>query len=144
MVVCRIVPSFGIEICHSERISNNSASNPSSTLSYLVDQQDARSLVTKRSQERPLHEEIQRVQCAPDRIPILLKMVRLSLEKELLKGAIEFADGFLLIDALVALKAFDNCFPSRRDRLGKSRLAAPRWSFDDDRLLHARSEVHNL
>ena len=71
-------------------------------------------------------------------------MVSLSLEKKLLKGAIEFADGFLLIDALVALKAFDNCIPSRRDRLGKSRLAATWWSLYDDRLLHARSEVYNL
>ena len=91
-----------------------------------------------------MHEEIQRVQCAPDRVPILLKVVGLSLKKKLLKGAIELADSFLLIDALVALQALDDRISSRRDRLGKSRLAAARWSLYDDRLLHARSEVYNL
>src|SRR5690242_16965196 len=34
-------------------------------------------------------------QCAPDRVPILLKVVGLSLQKKLLKGTIELAHSFL-------------------------------------------------
>lgn len=71
-------------------------------------------------------------------------MVRLCVQKQLLKSAIEYADGFLLIDSLVALQPFYHRIPGRGDRLGESRLSASRWSLNDDRLLHARGEVDHL
>jgi len=82
---------------------------------------------------RPLDEEVQRVQGAADCVPILLKAVGLRFEEELLKGAVEFPDGFLLIDALIALQAFYHRIPGRRDRLGKRRLSATSASARRDR-----------
>jgi hypothetical protein len=91
-----------------------------------------------------LYEKIQRVQRTPDRVPIPLEMVRLCFEEQLLKGAVEFADRFLLVDALVALQSFNDRVSSRRNRLGKSCLSPPRWALDDDGLLHARRKVDHL
>jgi hypothetical protein len=60
------------------------------------------------------------------------------------EGRYRICRWLFLIDSLVALLAFDDRISGRRDRVGKSRLSASRRPLDDDRLLHARSEVDHL
>jgi hypothetical protein len=61
-----------------------------------------------------------------------------------LKGAIEFPDGLLFVDAFIALEALDDRIVGRRDRMRKGGLSASRRPFDDNWLLHPACEVDDL
>ena len=49
-------------------------------------------------------------------------MVNLRFQEELLKGAIELADGLLFIDAFIAMEAFDDGIIGCCDRLSECRF----------------------
>ena len=111
-------------------------------LVHFIDQQHARLvLVLERAHERPLDEEIQRVKPSPDRVPIRSEAARLRFQEDLLQGGVEPSDCLLLLYARVTLEPLHCGIEGESQGLGEFRLAAARWSFDQNRLPQLTSHV---
>jgi len=70
----------------------------------FIDQQRAGPVTTPQSsQQRPLGEELQRMQALADVLPVLSEPSSLGRKEQILQGFVELADGLLFRDPLVAL-----------------------------------------
>src|SRR5712691_12885063 len=129
MLLARIVPSFGMLICHTLSNSNNKASNAWSTLSNSsISRTQGFSYCNARNSGPALKNcwPCNSVRRHSQSMPSDLD---LSSTESLCNAFIELADGLLFIDAFVTLQAFDrgSC------RLGKCirqlRFSATSWTF---------------
>ena len=75
-------------------------------------------------------------------LPINAARLSLQLDAKPLQWLIEFTNGFLFVDALVALETFDTRVCSLSNRICKLRLAAARRAFEQQRLLELCRQVH--
>ncbi len=107
----------------------------------LIHEQDTRFVfVEKRSKYRTFCEELQTVQFLTDGFPIAVDPSP-CFQKESLQSFIKFSDGFVFVDADIALEALNVCFGTPRNGVCQFSLATSRRSFDQYRPVHFRGEI---
>ena len=89
----------------------------------------------KRPHQRPLNKEVQRMEPAPDGLPVCSELARLGFEEQPLERCIELADSLFFVDARIALQALQRRVHGEREGLRQFRLPASRRSLDQNWLL---------
>ena len=108
----------------------------------FVDQQDTRLFILEGAQQRPGAEKLLAMQFGLQGLPIDVAGLRFQLDAKPLQRLVEFPNGFLFIDALVALQAFDNGFRCIRDSVCQLSLSAAGGAFEQQWLLQLRRQIH--
>ena len=107
MLLARIVPEFrNAQLPNTEEFQQRGFKCVVHFIQF-VDQQDARLFILQGAQQRTGAEKLLAMQFSLQGFPINTAGLRLQLDAKPLQRLIEFPNGFLFVDALVALQAFD-------------------------------------
>src|SRR5208283_4141486 len=110
----------------------------------FIDEEHTRVIfVAQGSKQRPLGKEVERMQPLPNLTPILVEIFALGFKEQLLQGFVELSYSFVFRDSHVALEPFHHNTRGLGDGVCKFGFAAPRWSLDQEWLLHPSSEINH-